>query len=319
LAGDLLAQRPGRPDRDSSGVLRTEQRLRSARPDRRPRGGAGRSRRARPGARDRPRQRRRLGLGGSDRRDRRRDRAARRVPAVAGAGQSAARAAAALRRPLVLGDQHRRVRVQLRNLRGRVHPDPVHAGGAGVDPAGSGGADHPLDARADVRRTPRRSHRTPRRHAGSHGRRSRAAGGGAPVALDHAVDGCAVRRAGGAVHPRRRRHGPRVRPFCHGPPGHARHDRSRQGLGRQLDGPRDRDRSRHGRHDRDLRGRGRPADPRSVRGRGPACRLHGRCGAVRGHGRGALAAGGALVDRRGACVDSGCRGRSIRRTELVRA
>ncbi len=134
------------------------------------------ARRAGARARDRARERRRLGLARRHRRDRRRRAPDRRVPGVAAAREGPADAAAAVPRPLVLDHERRRLRVQLRHLRLGVHPHPVPAGRAGLDPARGRRADHAVDARADDRRPDRRHPRPPRRHAGAAGARPRPAG-----------------------------------------------------------------------------------------------------------------------------------------------
>ena len=97
-------------------------------------------------------------------------------------------------------------------------------------------------------------------------------------------------RAHRAVHHGRRRHGARLRPVRDGAARDPRRHRPRQGLRRELDGPRDRHRPRHGRHDRDLRERGRRAAARPLRRRRAPRRAHRRRGALRRSRRRVLAA-----------------------------
>ena len=63
-----------------------------------------------------------------------------------------AAAAAPVPRPQLLGRQRGRIRLQLRDVRGRLHPDPVPADRAGALAARSRRAHHPVDAGADGRR-----------------------------------------------------------------------------------------------------------------------------------------------------------------------
>ena len=99
------------------------------------------------------------------------------------------------------------------------------------------------------------------------------------------VDDDHLRPARRAVRDRRHRHGAGVRTLGDRAPGHAGRHRPRQGLGRQLDGPRDRCRARDGGDDGDLHRRRWRAGAQPVhRGRPPggahrcgraACRRHG--------------------------------------------
>ncbi len=165
-------------------------------------------------------------------------RAARRVHRLGGARDGTPAAAAALPRSQLLGRERRGVRIHLRRVRLDLHPDPVHAGGAGRDAAGGCGADLAVDARPDGGGTARGSHRPPRGHARAHrvgpraARRRAVLGRAAPRRLGR------VPRLRRALHHRRHRHGARVRAVGDRGARHHGARRPRQGERHELDAAR---------------------------------------------------------------------------------
>ena len=88
----------------------------------------------------------------------------------------AAAAAAAVPRSQLLDRERGRIRIQLRDVRSGLHPDPVPAGRSGRVPARGRDPDHAVDARADDHRPDRGHHHAARRHPPPDRHRPHAAG-----------------------------------------------------------------------------------------------------------------------------------------------
>ena len=168
--------------------------------------------------------------------------------------------------------------LQLRDLRGDLHPDPVPAGRAGPPPLEAAVHDDAVDDRADGRRADRRVHRAAGRAPG----RSSSPGStlqarrcsGSPSML---ATECRTRRSSAPFLAGGRRHGPRVRADVDGGAREHGRGRPREGIRHELDAARGRRRARHRRAHRGVHRCGRrssrppatwmPRSPRSRRGR----------------------------------------------------